>query len=156
MDELFQVVVFVLIGVGWIIKVIAERKKAAAQRSTPKPGPPTTESEIDVHRPAEPARLPPALPQQPTLAPAPAKPLDTSRPVGAARPRLGVLHSSFEEEHPASGITGRHLRTRRSSAQTSQSASQSRTRRRREAAVRRLTAGLSDHPDQSVTRAGVH
>jgi hypothetical protein len=130
-DSLFQLIVFVLIGVAWVLKEVLEQRRAKRRPSRPKAPAGEGEERPDVIVHPHPTRL---------------------RPVPVSPP------SATDAEHDLSRLAVRELEGgRRVLPSTRAAAAQGAVvlKQRRESAYRRLSGGTDGPPGRDLTRAGV-
>ena len=134
LDALAQVVFFVLIVAGWVIKAVVESRKSKQQRTSPPPPSGEENGEEGVPRPVHvPRTAPPPVP----------------------RPTRGPLSASLAGRtlHDTGGplAPGRLLESSAAAIAHGKQAG----RARRASVVERLTGGQSILPGRELTRAGV-
>lgn len=161
MDEIFQLVFFLLIAAGWIIKAIADQKKrkeAQSRHSEPAetegPRPPVPHAPGHAQRPSRPP-LPPPVPPVPTV---PTR--TSSAPPSADRWADRAPVSTWQDRHAgtardAGGMMQSRMSRSRAADEPAQGAGSVRTSARRLRAIRRLTGGCDIAPGRELTRAGV-
>ena len=148
LDAIGQLIFFVLIVAGWVIKAIVEAKRAREGQGAPAPGTeqgPAEAAQSDGRvRPRRP--VPPQAPRAPEPSPGP---LGTAGRLG--RLETGLAGRTLDASAADPGVPGRVLRSSAAAV-----AHGERARRARRAFVaRRLSGGQVVEPGRDLARAGV-
>jgi hypothetical protein len=148
LDAIGQLIFFVLIVAGWVIKAIVEAKRAKEGRGAPAPG--TEQDPAEASRPEGGVR-PRRRPQPEAVSPpAPSPgPLGTAARLGRLEP--GLAGRMLDAAAGSPSVAGRVLTSSAAAV-----AHGERTRLARRASVaRRLSGGQVVEPGRDLTRAGV-
>ena len=146
-ESVSQIVFFVLIVAGWVIKAIVEARQAKQRKTAPRPPPAEDVLREDVPRPVHVPRPPPTPPRAPAR-----RPLTSSRGGGDRLGHLGVGLAGRTLDAPGGPtLPGRLLHSSAAAVAHGKQAQ----RARRASVVGRLTGGQDIAPGRNLTRAGL-